>query len=232
MSDLSLSTPMVLRRRHKGSVLPSISGKKVPEGMLLFHGSDNWITVSVALFALAIVVFETVKFLEREGASSPLWYLALELAVIGLVLLPLFGLYVRRLWRAQNFGSAQLLVQPWPLRLGAKVTLNFRHVRRRRTPVDGVEAWIEWGEMTELNGDGRTTDWLKCGRIELDPAGVRVADKEIVGEWRSRIPTDLPPSFVVSDNGVGWFVSVVTICDKIRTAPSVFRLLVLPEIDT
>ncbi|MDQ6802028.1 MAG: hypothetical protein M3041_14470 [Acidobacteriota bacterium] len=230
METTIFSTPVILRHRYNGPILPRVSGIAVGHGMLLSFKGDSWLTILSAALVCALLAYRTERWLRREWAGSLDWYIVLVLACVLVIGLPFFLLAGRRAWRARFLGNAQLLVRPWPLRCGDEVTLSFRRRLRKDVELTRMDACLECAETIEIsNIRGRPTRYATCGRVALETSKPRTSGGQITCEWKGRLPTDLPPSFLIRNNGVIWTMNVLLVFEGVKTAPSSFPLLVLPE---
>lgn len=203
-------------RRYEGPVLPRISGRRTPDGILLIARGVVWrdlreqIVVGVALLiGVAAVILGAAS---HRDIGRAIFFTVSTASVFTAGL----GQYLlrRRLLRAG------LLVQPWPIRLGDTVEMRFHATMRGGTPVTSIVAKFECAEEVTI-GSGRDRHKKSATLYSVDLPDAR--------QWSATVPAELPPSMSVPGNAIRWQLRTVLTTER-ADVPADFEILVMPEV--
>jgi hypothetical protein len=213
-------------RRYTGPVLPRISGKPTPDGMLLTKagvtGKDlrEQLVFGAAFLAGALAVFLGARTHRLDGR-------AISFTISMYFLL---GAGVQQYLVRRRLRRAALLVRPWPIRLGDDIEVKFRATLRSSTAISSVAAKLECvEEVTIGSGKYQTKERATIFAVDLPCAARPAGDRKVTESWTASVPDALPPSFAVTGNIVRWQVSTLVATEGVEV-PASFELLVLPEV--
>ncbi|MGZ7080091.1 MAG: hypothetical protein ACXVJT_11805 [Thermoanaerobaculia bacterium] len=213
-------------RRYTGPVLPRISGKATPDGMLLTRAGVTAKDLREQLLLGAAFLIGAVAVLlgarARRFDDRPITY---TISMYFLLCAGVHQYLVRRRLR-----RAALLVRPWPIRLGDDIEVKFRATFRSSTAIAAVTAKLECvEEVTIGSGRDQRKEHATLFAIDLPCVARPAGDRKFTESWTATVPDALPPSLTVRSNAVHWQVSTLVTTDGVDV-PASFELLVLPEV--
>ncbi len=233
-------------RRYAGAILPATpAGQRVAGGYRLHvEGETRSSVFNRAIGFAAAAVAAAVFILSGRPALSEFMGKGSFLLLVGvfcfaaLAAFALFvkapvGAYVRYVsafWQFQNFGGADCVVKPWPLRLGDEATLRFFRAKRQRIAVERVEAFIQIVERY-VSSDSQGSSWSSVprARIALEDAPLPLTGQPLRCEWKVQIPAYEAPSLFMQECEIRWEFCVTLHSAESATA-STFPLLVVAEV--
>ncbi len=234
--DVSFSLPSVgAPRAHRGSVIPNIPGEHVGGGYRMrTEGTKSTGPVEMA-FAILLYAGITAAGLAILWAQR---HAGLMKTIFAIFLIGSFvaGTYkmvrvrMHQVWEKKSFGAAELIVHPWPIRLGDEITLLFFRAKRQRLPLEVIEASIECNEMYEEESDD-SSQWqsrIRC-TIRLETPPLPETGQPLRFEWTARIPDGVPASAMLTHSAIDWRLYVRLVAANEQVADTEFKLLVLPE---
>ena len=234
--EITVSVPIrVGAKPHTGPVLPVIAGKPVAGGFQLRNESDEKSFRELLYAAIAFLMFAgfglTILFYSKDEGCAKTAMALFAIVSIVVTVGSMIRIMMQRAWDLRRFGAADLLVHPWPIRLGDDVTFKFFRAKRQRTAIERVEAFVECKESYLIDND-ETREWRSHTRRSIEVASVPEPDmrKPLRFEWHATIPGDEPGSASMTNSAILWGLLVRLHGKGDQTADTWFHLLVLPEV--